>query len=458
MAMEVFDLDNNLRAIIEENGEVKTPDGKIVAFVNDDGSVGDLNESLLGDLSGGQAVDASEKMIGSIDQGTGSLKKGQSHWAQVVRGGEIRDKNDAHRGKVNDFTFHQFLKIAGYLFFVDQGLIQDDLPSLVAGSGSSHVPAPKPVKAQPAPVHEDSSVETITLAPRVQQINLSAPVINLAPSSTSNTQHISLAAPAQPAQNVQHINLAAPVQAPKPAIEKREYKKYSVGAFKGIEGGTKNTLEITSCDVPLSQLAIRIEKEGKDIVFKRTIMEGSTQKEQVQHFGMPYVVTKDRIKVTYAPHSDGGKLVFLITKPAPGEAQASGSAGAASGEFCRFIIPAVPGCDPTKRVSMGSAQSIDSFVFTPTGESKWETEIVGELANEGQALKFHCTVTVVEEKTKKKATQSISLPMTVSLANIETEGTKVTVYKTKTVSQASVPRAQIPIAAVGDCDIEIQLV
>lgn len=71
-------------------------------------------------------------------------------------------------------------------------------------------------------------------------------------------------------------------------------------------------------------------------------MEGSTQKEQVlnlrplrlthtlqvQHFGMPYVVTKDRIKVTYAPHSDGGKLVFLITKPAPGEAQASGSAGA----------------------------------------------------------------------------------------------------------------------------------
>lgn len=91
------------------------------------------NESLLGDLSGGQAVDASEKMIGSIDQGTGSLKKGQSHWAQVVRGGEIRDKNDAHRGKVNDFTFHQFLKIAGYLFFVDQGLIQDDLPSLVAG-------------------------------------------------------------------------------------------------------------------------------------------------------------------------------------------------------------------------------------------------------------------------------------------------------------------------------------
>lgn len=63
-----------------------------------------------------------------------------------------------------------------------------------------------------------------------------------------------------------------------------------------------------------------------------------------------------------------------------------------------------------------------------------------------------------EEKTKKKATQSISLPMTVSLANIETEGTKVTVYKTKTVSQASVPRAQIPIAAVGDCDIEIQLV
>lgn len=42
MAMEVFDLDYNLRAIIEENGEVKTPDGKIVAFVNDDGSVGDL--------------------------------------------------------------------------------------------------------------------------------------------------------------------------------------------------------------------------------------------------------------------------------------------------------------------------------------------------------------------------------------------------------------------------------
>lgn len=62
-----------------------------------------------------------------------------------------------------------------------------------------------------------------------------------------------------------------------------------------------------------------------------------------------------------------------------------------------------------------------------------------------------------EEKTKKKATQSITLPMKITLASIEVDGTKVTVYKTKTTQQVSTP---VPAPAAGtifDCDVPIEI-
>lgn len=45
---------------------------------------------------------------------------------------------------------------------------------------------------------------------------------------------------------------------------------------------------------------------------------------------------------------------------------------------------------------MASGQTSDAFIFSPTGESKYETEVVGEIVESGNevTLKFHCTTTM----------------------------------------------------------------
>lgn len=42
---------------------------------------------------------------------------------------------------------------------------------------------------------------------------------------------------------------------------------------------------------------------------------------------------------------------------------------------------------------MATSQAADYFQFDLKGESKWETEVVGELEG-GSTVKFHCTVTI----------------------------------------------------------------
>lgn len=145
--MEIFDIDRVLRATISEEGEVRNAKGVLVAYVNEDGSAGDMfgnrfpssnllssNEAMLGDINNGQVVDGNDEILGSIDEGRGLLRKGQSLWGEIIPGGELRDRNEAYRGKIDNFTFHKFLRVAAYLFFVDQQIIQDDLPSLLGKS------------------------------------------------------------------------------------------------------------------------------------------------------------------------------------------------------------------------------------------------------------------------------------------------------------------------------------
>jgi len=268
---------------------------------------------------------------------------------------------------------------------------------------------------------------------------------------------------AEPQMNEINLTLSSPtvdvVQIKKKVdpIENRIYRTYEVGGFKSIEGGTKNTLELTNCDVPVSQIKIRIEKNGSQIVFQRTIMENSATKDQIQRFSIPYMVTPDRITVTYDRHVEGGKLKMLMIKP-QATAVVNSSGKSSFGQFCTIEIPA-KGVS-AGRVSMASGQTSDAFVFSPSGESKYPTEIVGELVDgsEGEVvIKFHCTST--EEQTKKKATQAITLPLKVSLENIDVTGHKVTVYKKKTVEGVTLVANATPqldvVSLQLDCDIVV---
>jgi len=171
------------------------------------------------------------------------------------------------------------------------------------------------------------------------------------------------------------------------------------------------------------------------------------------------MVTQSGLSVNYSRNEEGGKLTLLISKP-QAAAVINSSGNTSYGQFCSFTIPPVG--SNVGRVTMASSQTSDAFIFNPSGESKYATEIVGELVDGPEVIiKFHATTTVVEEQTKKKATQAITLPVRVSIQNIEVNETKVTVYKTKTVEgvaklqQATTTNAP-EVTNQPDCDVEIK--
>jgi len=298
-------------------------------------------------------------------------------------------------------------------FFFDPALVDDSRHSLVC-SGSNeveHVHHQAPTKVVTESTLSLPSYDDTSRGPVNFELEMLPPVEN-----------ISISTPKPVAKSVE-----TKVE----GVENRIYKQYEVGAFKSIEGGTKNTLEITSCDVPVAQIKVRIEKSGSQLVFQRTIYENNAKKDQVQRFSIPYTITQDRVRVTYDRRKDGGTLIFLMTKPGSSTFGNTGTKSSSTfGQFCSFIVKGVPNKDG--RISMASGQTSDAFIFTVTGESKYDTEVIGELLDGPEiTMKYHCTTTVPEENTKKKATQSITLPMKISLENIHVEGTKITVYKKK---------------------------
>jgi hypothetical protein len=59
---------------------------------------------------------------------------------------------------------------------------------------------------------------------------------------------------------------------------------------------------------------------------------------------------------------------------------------------------------------------------------------------------------------RKKGTQTITLPISVSLANIEATGTSVRIWKNKTVGAVSTPSAPTVTEELKDCDVKIRVV
>jgi hypothetical protein len=407
------DVDRNKRAFISDDGKLTDIHDNVIGFINDDGSAGDVNENFLGEINDdGQVSTADNTLIGSVDMGTAEMRnENGSHFATISNSGEIYDGIDGFRGKVTPFTFHKLRIITAYIFFFDQNIVDPTRPTKL----KSITP---PVKPEAAPAATKDTVPT------------------------ESEPAVTLPMPVKPTPAAQHTPDPTPVR--KVSVEDREYKEYKVGEFKTLSDG--NLLEISNCDCPVSQLSVRLEKQGTQVVFQRTIQTNHHRKQQAQRFTMPYVLSTKRITVKYDHGRDGGTLSLTFRKPEGGA-----STGGQSGQFTKYIIPAVSGSDG--KVTIKASQAKDHFVFEPTGEPKLETEIIGEI--EGGDIKFHAITTNLEAGERKKATQSFSLGTTVLLGQIDLEnnGKKVLVYPKRSVaaSHSQTPSEPIP----DDTDIPI---
>lgn len=253
----------------------------------------------------------------------------------------------------------------------------------------------------------------------------------------------------EPAQTLPLPVQPAVPEPKKDTIEDREYKDYKVGGFTTISEGKENLLEISNCDCPASQLGVRIEKQGSQVVFQRTVLTGGQKKQQVQRFTMPYVISSDRITAKFEPQKDGGKLTLHFRKPAGG----ASSVATTSGEFTKFVVAAVAGSEG--KVTMKPSQEKDRFIFEPTGEPKLETEIIGEI--EGGDIKFHAITKDLQAGVSKKATQSFSLgtPISVGQIDVENGGKRVLVYPKR---QVTAPTSAAADTVPSDIDVTIQVI
>jgi len=248
------------------------------------------------------------------------------------------------------------------------------------------------------------------------------------------------------------LTLAPPVR--KISVEDRAYKNYRLGEFKTLPGGKENLLEIYDCDCQFSQLSVRIEKEGKQVVFQRTVQTGNNRKQQVQRFTVPYSLCPDRVNAQFNSKRDGGTLSLLLIKPDPAAGGGGGSAGVLAGEFTKFTIKSV--FESQGKISMKPAQTKEYFLFEATGEPKWDTEVVGELTD-GDQIKFHAITTDLDAGVRKKATQTFTLPLKITLDHIELEdgGRKVKVHLKKVPTTTTTTNPTTAPTVQPDVDIKI---
>jgi len=169
---------------------------------------------------------------------------------------------------------------------------------------------------------------------------------------------------------------------------------------------------ITTCDCEASQIKVRIEQNGQNIVFRRG--------EQSQRFALPYQVTVERVDARYAPGSEDGTLTLLLTKPT---APTSGSP--ISGKF--FFTHNVAATSGEGKVTMSAGQTNAYFLFKVQGSSKYDTEFQGELVN-GREVKFHATVTQTDKGTKTTSTQTFTVPYQIAMDHIQVSGDEVKVF------------------------------
>jgi hypothetical protein len=433
--------------MIDDDGAVKNAKGNTLGFINADGTSGDMEEKFLGEINqDGQAIDGTDEVIGKCELDHGTLRDASgSHWATIYPGGDINDSSESYRGKIDNFSFHKLKIIAAYVFFFDQALIAEGRSTKVLDEGvtsSSNVTkkeeGSKPSSDNNNPWGEEVT-ETLSAPPPKSSSSSSAPAaaskvvveehstISLAPPKPAASSSVAPAASVIVEQH-QTISLGSPTPAPVVAPP-RELKPYKVGDFQAIENATKNRLEVGSCDCDVSQIKVRVEQNGQNIVFRRG--------EQSQRFALPYQVEVARVSAVFDRNRDDGTLVLTMTKPT---APTSGSP--ISGKFLTLNFPATSG---EGKVTMSAGQTNAYFLFKAQGSSKYDNEVQGELVN-GREVKFHSTITQTDKGTKTTSTQTFTVPYQIAMDHIQVTGDEVKVYikhpggaVAATVADADVP-------------------
>ena len=201
--------------------------GVLIGYINEDGSAGDASEKFIGEVNAdGMVLDVSDEIIGYVDFGKGTLKdRNQSHFATVQSDGAILDKNELHRGSLQNFTYHKMKIFASYIFFFDSQLIEDRLtskltsPGAEAGVDSSSISS---FSEEDSMSKEEARllrhVKGAHAAPSVAKHTTTAAPSHHTPAAATSAPKQTAAAPAKPVEAKPVAHTGPVVEVPAPTI------------------------------------------------------------------------------------------------------------------------------------------------------------------------------------------------------------------------------------------------
>lgn len=111
-----------LRAVILEDGEVRDGAGVTLAYINDDGQVGNDEMQFVGEAQPNtcQVINATEQVVGEYDLGRGYIKDPQgSVVAELTKEGVVTGNRSQTVGRVEGFKYEHMMRLAAYIFLVD---------------------------------------------------------------------------------------------------------------------------------------------------------------------------------------------------------------------------------------------------------------------------------------------------------------------------------------------------
>jgi len=141
--------------------------------------------------------------------------------------------------------------------------------------------------------------------------------------------------------------------------------------------------------------------------------------------------------VSYNPNKNGGELAVFFGKPVTHNSNEN--------EVCRFTVHANPNSSES-RVAIGVSQSPDHFLFRPERPSMYDTEFTVILS--GSVLEFRSVCIFEDDEGTKtvNAKQTVQLPITPSLDQIESNGDQVTLWINRMTESSNVGDFQVHIS------------
>jgi hypothetical protein len=188
------------------------------------------------------------------------------------------------------------------------------------------------------------------------------------------------------------------------------------------------------------ELSLHVRQNGKQLEVRRSVTQKGAPRSEQKNINLPFQVFASSTTASYNPNKNGGELAIFFGKPA-----ASGGPGRET-EICQFTVYGSPSQNDT-RVAIGVSQNPDHFIFRPERPCMYDTTFTVVLS--GSVLEFR-SVTIFEDDEGMKtlnAKQTVNLPITPTIDQIEANGDQVILWVNRTVENSSVGDFEVHISA-----------